>query len=156
MKTIIKLAILLLPFLSISQQFENSQYIYEREIEMYEEGNDCSVRAIAVAYNQTYYNSMQTTYTIGRKRNNGMILSSFVKYLSRTIINNKRIASMETLTTPLSVREIKGMTKYRDKNLFLVTKDHIFNYKDNVIYGNSNDYRIKDVILILEIKPFSL
>ena len=156
MKTIIKLAILLLPILGLTQTFENSQYIYENEIEMYNEGNDCSVRAIAVAYNQTYYSSMQTTYTIGREKDRGMNLSSFVKYLSRTIIDNKRISSMEQLTTPLSVKEISNISKYNNKNLFLVTKDHIFNYKDNVVYGNSNDYRIKDVILILEVKPFSL
>lgn len=155
MKTIIKLLIFLLPIVNFGQSFINSQYLYERDIDMRVETNDCSVRAIAVAYDITYFASSEVTYKIGRRRGEGMILRKFVKYLSQNIVMGKRIANMETLTTPLSVETIQSMDKYKDRNLFLVTTDHIFNLKNNVVYGNTNDNKIKDVKWILEIKPFN-
>lgn len=156
MKTIIKIAIFLLPILNFGQKdFINSQYMFERDIDMRMETNDCSVRAIAVAYDLTYFASSEVTYKIGRRRGEGMNLRNFVKYLSQNIVMGKRITYMETLPKSLSVSKIMSMDKYKNRNLLLVTYDHIFNLKNGVVYGNTNDNRIRDVKFILEINPFS-
>ena len=152
-KTIIKIAILLLPIFSFSQKdFVNSQNLFEKQIEYQMEGNDCSVRALAIGFDLTYYSAMQLTYKIGRKRENGMNLRNFVRYTTQNYIMNSRVVSMISLTKDTSVVEIQNDSKYDNMNLMLVTNDHIFNYKNNVVYGNTKDNKIKDVKWILVIK----
>tara|TARA_R110002050_G_scaffold201054_2_gene336181 strand:- start:192 stop:653 length:462 start_codon:yes stop_codon:yes gene_type:complete len=141
MKNLIKLSIILLSLNIYGQRVKviDTSNKYKSDIQYHDEGNDCSVRAIAEAFDITYDEALLISRDGGRKRGNGMTLRNYVKLLKTTKSKNGQ------LPTPMSPRDFIDKIAQKGNSYILVTLNHTFvieEYRgDFVIKGNFGDHK---------------
>ena len=137
MKNLITIAIVLLTLQVNAQRLINTSNKYSSDIQYNDEGNDCSVRAFAEAFDIVYDDAMNMLKESGRQQRKGMSLSKYIKALKKTEAKMGKSISM------MSPKEFIENIAQGNNSYIVVTKNHTFvieEYRGEfVIKGNNGD-----------------
>lgn len=127
----------------------NTERVYDREITYYGEDGDCSVRAIATAYDISYDDAYKITKGLmNRKHREGVKVVRFLQVLFRYQIKGQKVLGYRTFDSQRKIKDIYEEYKDKGNNIFVIGTDHIFNIKDGKIYGNVDDWRYNKIIAV--------
>lgn len=137
MKNLITLVIILITLNTNSQVVIDTSNKYSSDIQYNDEGNDCSVRAFAEAFDIDYDSAMNILAQSGREKRKGMSLSKYVKALKQT--DAAMGSSIETMSPKQFIQQIAQS----GNSYIVVTSNHTFvieEYRgDFAIKGNFGD-----------------
>ena len=138
---------------------------YKFNIERLNEADDCTVRALAEAFNMDYVDALQITLDMGRERRTGMSLRNWVRGLSRTFY--KDIVHGSNVDVPTNAQGFVDTIAEDGYSYIVVSAAHTFvieqghgtvrgksNVKTNdkwFVKGNYDDKK-KDILMYVKIK----
>lgn len=134
------------------------------------ETNDCSVIALANAFDISYDESHEICKTeLHRKNRKGVLTYHLIDFLDKCQVNGKKATEIKyepvqiqekiTCTNTINLYTKRGnkysrMTvgsfiKQYDKGTYIINiKSHVFVVKDSVIFGNFEDYsKLKKIVI---------
>lgn len=137
MKNLITLAIILITLNVNSQRLINTENKYSSDIQYNDEGNDCSVRAFAEAFDIKYDEALSMLKEEGRQQRKGMRISQYIKAIKKTK------AKVGRGINAMSPKEFIENIAQGNNSYIVVTKNHTFvieKYRGEfAIKGNNGD-----------------
>ena len=123
---------------------------YKFNIERLNEADDCTVRALAEAFNMDYVDALQITLDMGRERRTGMSLRNWVRGLSRTFY--KDIVHGSNVDVPTNAQGFVDTIAEDGYSYIVVSAAHTFVIEQGhgTVRGKSN-VKTNDKCLLKEI-----
>lgn len=124
----------------------NTATIFSTVREEYNETNDCTVRATAIALNQSYEETHRQYKEAGRRNRRGTGTYTIKEVLKNNLIGFNPNTSWEMKSAALgdlrkcpTISQLLKRAKFQVGTHIILTRNHAFTIKNGEVFGNSND-----------------